>query len=69
MTEKNTEKNENNKVERVRIAGYVVTETMELINEFKDNFFKDTKVKLTIGQTLDYIVGIAEFDILKNMKK
>ena len=64
-----TEKNENNKVERVRIAGYVVPETMELINEFKDNFFKDTKVKLTIGQTLDYIVGIAEFDILKNMKK
>ena len=43
-----TEKNENNKVERVRIAGYVVPETMELINEFKDNFFKDTKVKLTM---------------------
>ena len=64
-----TEKNENNKVERVRIAGYVVPETMELINEFKDSFSKDTKVKLTIGQTLDYIIGIAEVEILKNMQK
>ena len=64
-----TEKNENNKVERVRIAGYVVPETMELIYEFKDSFFKDTKVILTIGQTLDYIIGIAEVEILKNMQK
>ena len=64
-----TEKNENNKVERVRIAGYVVPETMELINEFKDSFFKDTKVKLTICQTLYYIIGIAEVEILKNMQK